>query len=156
MDNNKKIEEFLEAKLRGAGGYKPSGDFGRNLMVRIHEENVVAREEKKTNKLAKYIIGGFSSFVVGLTIILGLLSRSKSTVSAPGRFNIEPALDTSNNYINRFFGFISDMFGKAMDLLGLSSTPRAIELVAALLIAFVLFMIADKIFVRGRLRTNKL
>ena len=156
MDNKKKIEDFLEAKLRGAGGFTLPGDFSRNLMVKIQEENAQAREEMKTNKLAKYIIGGFSSFVIGLTIILGLLSGSKSTVSSPGRFNIEPAIDTSNNYINRFFGLISDMFAKVVSLLGLSNTSNTVELIAALVIAFVLFMIADRIFVRGRLRSNLL
>ena len=156
MNNNKKIDEFLDEKLRKAGGFTLPADFSKNLMVRINEESAQVREELKTNKLAKYILGGFSSFVIGLTILLGLLSGSKSQVTAPGRFNIEPTLETSNDYINRFFTFISDTFTKAVGLLGLSSSPHTVELIAALVIAFVLFMAADRIFIKGKLRTNKL
>ena len=157
MDNNKKIDEFIEAKLRSSGsGYSLSGDFGKNLMVRIREEHALARQEMRQNKLVKYFIGGFCSFVIGLTVLLGLLSGSKAPATSSGKFNIEPTIETSNNYLNRFFGYMGDVFNKAMELLGLTTSSRTVELVVALLIAFVLFMLADKIFVRGRLRTNKL
>ena len=157
MDNNKKIDEFIEAKLRSSGsGYSPAGDFNKNLMVRIREENTLALADLKQNKLAKYILGGFISFVIGFTVLLGYLSGSKAPATTSGRFNIEPTIETSNNYLNQFITGIENVFSKTMEYLGLSANTRTIEIIAGLLIAFALFMLADKFLVRGRLRTNKL
>ncbi len=152
--DNKRIEKFLETKLRNSESFAPSGSFNKTLMVRIIEENKMAMEEIKSNKLAKYIIGGFSSFVIALTVILGILSRGKTSVSTPNKFNIEPTIETSNSYFNQFLSAVQNVFSKAMEFLGLTSSSHTVEIVVGLLIALTLFMLADKFFVRGKLRSR--
>lgn len=154
MNNNKKIEEFLESKLRNAETHSVSGDFNKGLMFRIREENNLAKEESRTNRIAKYIIGMFSSLVVGFTILIGILSGSQPSTKTSASFSFEPTIETSNNYLNQFLTMIQDFFNKVLELLGLSYSSQTIGIIAGLIIAVSLFMLADRLFVKGKLKSR--
>jgi hypothetical protein len=153
MDNNKRIDKYLEDKLRGSEIHKTSGDFTKGLMFRISEENKLALEESKRDRIAKYVIGSFSSLVIIFTIIIGYLSGSQSSVKTSNSFSIEPTIETSNNYLNQFLTFISGIFNKTLELLGLSLSSQTAAIVVGSLIAVSLFLLADRVFIRSRLRS---
>jgi len=152
--DNKRIDKYLEDKLRGSEVHSTSGDFTRGLMFRIQEESSLAKEESKRDKLAKYIIGSFSALAIIFTIIIGILSGSNNTVKQTGNFSIEPTIETSNNYLSQFLSFMSGIFNKALELLGLSFSSQTFGIIVGLLIAITLFMLADRIFIRGKVRSR--
>lgn len=155
MNDQKKIEEYLDNRLRNARLVKPSEEFTSGLMFKIQEESKLAKEESKRDRIAKYIIGSFSSLVIVVTVIIGILSGSHPSSNVTKNFSIEPTIETSNNYLNQFFTFIQNIFSKVLDLLGLSFSSSSFGIVVGLLIAVTLFLLADKLLVRGKLKSRQ-
>ena len=123
------------------------------LIVRTEAEEAT-KEELKRDRIAKYIISAFCSMVVMITVAIGLLSGSQKSTSVSNNFSIEPALETSNNYLNQFFAFIQNIFSKVLDVFGLSYSPRSFEIILGLLLAISLFMLADRILIKGKLKSR--
>src|SRR5437762_4548659 len=105
-------------------------------MKRIAEEHKTAKEESKWDRLVKYIIGSFSFLLIGFTVTLGIISGTSSGVKSPSTgINFNPAVETSNNYLEQFFGFIESVFMSVLNFFGLSSSTRTFTVI--LLIAAV-------------------
>jgi len=154
MDDNKKIDNIIEGRLRRAETFKPSGNFTRGLMFKIIDENKLVLEESKQNRIAKYVIGSFSFFVIAFTIIIGIVSGSRPVTKTAGTFSIEPTIETSNNLLNQFLSYIQVFFNKILEILGLSISTQTVGIVVGLIIAISLFMLADKVFVKGKLKSR--
>ena len=123
-------------------------------MFKIIDENKLALVESKQNRIAKYIIGSFSFFVIVFTIIIGIVSGSRPELKPPGQFFDLPTIETSNNYLNQFLSYIQGFFNKVLEILGLSVSTQTVGIVVGLIIAISLFMLADKIFIRGKLKSR--
>ena len=154
MNNQKKIEDFIDDRLRRSGTSKPSVDFTSSLMLRIQEESRLAKEESKRDTIAKYIISVFCSLVVIGTIAIGILTGSKKSMSISKNFSIEPAIETSNNYFNQFLTLIQNFFSRVLDVFGLTYSPRSFEIILGLLLIISLFMLADRILVKSKLKSR--
>ena len=74
-DKNKYIDEILEAKLRKSKLSSATGDFTSHLMKRITAENKALLEERKSDRVVKYIIGSFSFLMLAFTFTLGFISE---------------------------------------------------------------------------------
>ena len=155
MDIQKrKIDEFIESKLRQAKPENTSSDFSRFVMKRVSSEYKSYVEEEKRDRVAKYIIGAFSSLMVVFTFILGYLAKSdiNSTVKSTG-INIEPTVETSNNIVLQFLGYIQNFFVNVLAMLGLTATPQTISMIVGLVLVVAFYFLADRYFLKGKLKS---
>ncbi len=155
QNTNRKIEEFIDEKLRGSRVTKTSGDFGVHLMKRIAEEHKSAKEESKWDRLVKYIIGSFGFLLIGFTVTLGLISGTSSDVKSPSTgINFSPAVETSNNYLERFLGFIESVFMGVLNFFGLSSNTRTFTVILLVAAVVGVFLLAERFVLKSRLRSS--
>jgi magnesium-transporting ATPase (P-type) len=155
MDLQKrKIEEFIESKLRQAKLENTSSDFSQFVMKRVSSEYKTYVEEEKRDRVAKYIIGAFSTLMVVFTFILGYLAKSdiNSSVQSTG-ISIEPTVETSNSFILQFLGYIQTFFVNVLGLLGLTATPQTISMIVGLVLVILFYFLADRVFLKGKLKS---
>lgn len=155
MANNKHIDDFIESKLRKSRTVSASGSFTSMLMEKIQAEGKLAIEETKRDKLAKYLIGGFSLLVLGLTVLIAYLSGShgRSTSETTG-IDISPALQSSNNIFGRFTDFIESVFIRALELVGLSASSKTIGIILTVIGIVCMFLLAERFLLRGKFRSS--
>ena len=155
QNTNRKIEEFIDEKLRSSQLSMTSGDFGVHLMKRLAEEQKTALEQRKGDKLVKYAIGSFSFLILGLTVSLGYLSGSTASANNTSRgINLGPAVETSNNYVERFIGFFQSVFVNILNFFGLSANPKTFTIIAVVLLVISVFLVAERFVLRGRFRSS--
>jgi len=160
-DTNRKIEEFIDEKLRGSRLTRTSDNFTQLLMKRAAAEHKSALEEGKWDRLVKYIIGSFSTGIIAFTIVLGFISGSSGSVSNKTRgIDIGPAVETSNNYLERFLSFIESGFLNVMNFIlnifGLSANSRTFTAILLVVLIISVFLVAERFILRGRLRSSGL
>lgn len=156
-NTNRKIDDFIDDKLRGSKLSFTSGDFKVHLMKRLAAEHKAAIEESKWDKLVKYIIGSFSFGIIALTVTLGILSGSSSGVTSQGTgVNFGPAVETSNNYLERFFGFFQNVFVGILNFLGFSARPKTFTILLIAVLVIAVFLAAERFVLRGRLRSSSI
>ena len=155
MRDNKHIDDFIENKLRKSPLVKTSGNFTAMLMEKIQAEGKLALEETKSDRIAKYIIGGVSSLIIGFTVLIAYLTGSKdtSTTDATG-IDISPALHSSNNYFERFTSFIESIFIKSLELVGLSASSKTVSITLTILGIVCMFLLAERYLIRGKLKSS--
>src|SRR3989304_6420134 len=82
MTNGKKrIDEFLEQKLRRSALVQTKSDFQGLLMQKVVLEHKKLTEENRKEKIVKYVLGSFSTFMIGFTIIIGYMSGKTESIS---------------------------------------------------------------------------
>jgi hypothetical protein len=155
MDFDKIFNTFLDNRLRRADVNKTSDNFTKLLMERVNNENKTAVEEIKTDRLAKYIIGGFSFLTFLAAIFAGLYSSSGSK-GKTGSISFEPTLQTSTNYFLSFYESISTFFVNLFGMLGLHVSMQTVIIIGGLILAFALFYAADRLLLRGKLVNKKI
>lgn len=155
MDIKKrKIEEFIDSKLRQAKLENTSSDFTGFVMKRVSSEYKSYVEEEKRDRVAKYIIGAFSALMVIFTFILGFLAKSDiSSAEQPTGISIEPTVETSNGIVMQFLGYIQNFFVNVLAMLGLTASPQTISLIAGLILVVVFYFLADRVFLKGKLKS---
>jgi uncharacterized membrane protein len=155
-DNNRKIEEYIDNALRRSSIYNTSANFTSVLMERVTAESKTAVEELKRDRIAKYIIGTFISLTLFVTVIIGYLSGGEvNSKIETSRVRIQPTIETSSDYVQQFVGYIKTFSMGILNYLGLSATPKALSILLSLLFVFALYLAADRIFLKGRLKTSR-
>ena len=151
---NRKIDDFIENKLKRASLARTSGDFTSHLMNKVQSEYKTAVEEAKRDRIAKYIIGIFCSLILVITIMVGYLAKSdvSSTIESTN-IKIEPTIVTSTNYFQQFITFIQNLFINILSFFGLTVSLQSVNIIAGLIVIFTLFLVADRIFLKGKLRS---
>lgn len=155
MDIKKrKIEEFIDSKLRQTKLENTSSDFTGFVMKRVNSEYKFYVEEEKRDRVAKYIIGAFSALMVIFTFILGFLAKSDiSSAEQSTGISIEPTVETSNNIIMQFLGYIQNFFVNVLAMFGLTATPQTISLIVGFILIVVFYFLADRVFLKGKLKS---
>jgi hypothetical protein len=155
MANNRKIEEYIENNLRRSSLIQTSEGFTNRLMQKVTAENRSAVEEIKRERIAKYIITFFISMTLGVTVIIGYLTGGEVNSKIEStNVRIEPTIETSSGYIHQFVNFIASSSVSVLHFLGLTATPKTLNIILYLLGVFILYIIADRIFIRGRLKSS--
>jgi hypothetical protein len=155
QNSNRKIEQFIDEKLRGSRINRTSDNFTALLMKRAAAEHKSALEESKWDRLVKYIIGSFSLLIIGSTIVLGFISGSSSNVNNPSRgIDISPAVETSNNFLDRFLGLIQSAFVNVLNFLGFTTGSKSITIIFLVVVAALVFLLAERFVLRNRLRSS--
>ena len=151
---DRKIDRFIESKLRQGKLETPSAGFTQFVMKRAGSEYKSSAAEEKRDRAAKYIIGIFSALMVGFTVFMGYIAKSElsSTVRSTG-VSIEPTVQTSNNFIQNFLAYIQSFFLNLLDLLGFSATPQSVIIIIGLILVLAFYLLADRIFLKGKLKS---
>ncbi|MGH2574603.1 MAG: hypothetical protein ACRDFC_02775 [Ignavibacteria bacterium] len=155
MTNGSRIDKYIERKLSESKTARTSENFTRLLMENVNAEYKLALQENKWNRAAKFIMGfiGSFTFVVLSLSVYFYVKSSKSTPELYGEsFSIDPSPDTGINFFEQFILFIQSIPIKAFNLLGLSASPQAINIILFLLVLASIYWLADKIFVKHKLR----
>lgn len=155
MDIKKrKIEEFINSKLRQAKLENTSSDFNSFVMKRVSSEYKSYVEEEKRDRVAKYIIGAFSTLMVIFTFILGFLAKSDINSAAQSTgISIEPTVETSNGIVMQFLSYIQNFFVNVLAMLGLTATPQTVSLIIGFILVVVFYFLADRVFLKGKLKS---
>ena len=155
-DIKRNIDRFLDEKLRSSGVSGTSDAFGGFLMNRIADENKKILAENKSDRIVKYMIGSFTALLIGITVLMGLLSGSSSSVhsSRETAVNFSPAIESSNNYLERFISFVQNIFAGLLNLLGISASSKSFSIILMVVAVVMLFLAADKFLMRGKLRSQ--
>ena len=150
----RKINDFIENKLRQAKLENTAPGFTQFVMKRAGTEYKSFAAEEKQDRLAKYIIGIFSTLMVVFTVFMGYIAKSdlSSKVKSTG-VSIEPTVETSNNFLQNIPLYVQAFFMKVLGLFGLSLSPQSASIIGGLVLAALLYFIADRIFLRGKLKS---
>jgi len=155
-DKNKYIEEFIDNKLRKSSLKKTSSDFTKLLMQRVHSENKSVLEETKRDRIAKYVIASFSTFIIAFTIVIGYLSGSKGSVSPDTQtgVNIDSTIESSSGFLHQFLYYIQSFFLKALEFLGVSISPNTLLITMVVIFVVGVFLLGERIFIRSRYKSS--
>ncbi len=151
---DRKINELIESKLRKSRQADASDDFTSFVMKRVKSEYSSFAAEARRDRIAKYIIGAFSSLVLIFTIVIGFIAKSEvsSEVESTG-IRIEPTVETSNNIVQQFLSYISTFFENVLGFFGLSATVQNLSIIIGLILIVVFYFLADRVLLKGRLRS---
>jgi hypothetical protein len=154
VPENRKIDDFIERRLRQAPLSKTSSDFTSHLMKRMQSEYESALAEARSDRIAKYIIGVFCSLILIVTVILSYAAKSSvSSAIESTNIKIEPTIETSTNYFQQFLSFIQNFSADVFAFFGFSVSPQTVSIFAGLFVVFTLFFLADRILLKGKLRS---
>jgi hypothetical protein len=154
VPENRKIDDFIESRLRQAALSKTSSDFTSHLMKRMQAEYRSSLEEVRRDRIAKYIVGSFCSLIIIVTVIIGYFAKTdvSSTVES-ANIKIEPTIENSANYFQQLLSFIQNFSVDVLGFFGLSISPHTINVFAGLLVVLTLFFLADKAIFKDKLRS---
>jgi hypothetical protein len=152
---DKQTDQFIENKLRKSALKKTSGDFTKMLMERVRTENKAVLEETKRDRIAKYVIGSFSTFIIGFTILIGYMG-SKNSVSTNREtgVNLDSTFETSNNFLQQFLSYIQSFFLQVLEFFGVSVNPKTMLIAMVVILVVAVFFIGERIFIRGKLKSG--
>lgn len=153
---NKKIEEFLENKIRNSSAaVKTSDDFTELLMKRINAENNLIADEVKNDKIARNIIISFVSLIV---IMIGLIAFSSkgsdADVTNSNTIKVQPAVQTSNEMITQVLLFFKNIFFEVFNYLGINFSMNTLLILLIVIGVIAVFMLVEKLLVRSKLKSS--
>ncbi|MCI0449917.1 MAG: hypothetical protein L0Y79_09055 [Chlorobi bacterium] len=155
-DKNKYIEEFIDNKLKKSFLKKTSGNFTKLLMERVHAENKSVLEETKRDRIAKYVIASFSTFIIAFTVAIGYLSGTKGSVptnSGTG-VNIDSTIESSSGFFQQFLYYIQSFFVKTLEFLGVSISPNTLLITMVVIFVVGVFLLGERIFIRSKYKSS--
>ena len=142
-EGRKNIESYLDDKLSQTLQSQTSSDFTYELIKRVKIENEFAKEDVKTSRIAKYVVGGFifllTAFVVMFTILVNTNEDSKDV----GLFN---------SIVEKFSDSIESLSVIVADTLGIAFTFQTGIIFLLVMVCVFLFYFADKIIFRKSLK----
>lgn len=153
-DKNKFIEEIIETRLRKSSLKQPSGDFTSHLMKRITAENKALMEQRKSDRIVKYIIGSFSFLMLAFTVTLGMLSK---TASVTGEESTGIAFDTvqrSNSWLETMVFYIQGFFADALSFFGVTLSSGTINIMLVVILVAVIYILGERLFIRSKLKQS--
>jgi hypothetical protein len=151
-DKDKIIDEALEARLRKSRSYKASGDFTQHLMKRIMAENKALQEERKSDRVVKYIIGSFSFLMLAFTFLLGYISKSASGSESTGE--VFETVQRSNSLLSSMVYYVQVFFRNVLEFFGVSLSSSSINIILVVLLVAVIYLVGERLLLRGKLRSG--
>ena len=153
-EKSKYIDDITDSRLRTSRLSKTSGDFTKHLMQRISAENKALVEERKSERIVKYVIGSFSMLIIGFTVMLGILSGA-SRQSADETAGISfSTVQTSNSLIEQLLFYIQSFFLKALNFFGISLDSGTLNIILIIALLVAVFMAGERLFTRGKLKSS--
>ena len=153
-DKNKILDEAIEAGLRKCRSFKASGDFTQHLMKRIAAENKSILEERRSDRIVKYVIGTFSFLMLGFTFMLGMMSKSASVSTDDSGGLAFNTMRRSNSILETMVSYIQEMFTSVLSFFGLSLSSGSINIILVVVLVAIVYLVGERLFLRGKLKSS--
>lgn len=153
-DKNKILDEAIESGLRKSRSYRASGDFTAHLMKRIAAENKSILEERKSDRIVKYVIGSFSFLMLGFTFLLGMMSKTASVNSDDTGGLAFNTMQRSNSILETMISYIQGAFTSLLSFFGLSLSSGSINIILVVVLVAIVYLVGERLFLRGKLKSS--
>ncbi len=138
-NQNRDLNSFLDDNIKQSLKLNVSDGFTFEMMKRVELEKEFEKEDVKTHRMAKYIIGGFVSLMVAFVLMFSMFLSSNEESRDAGFVN--SIIDKFSDSIEAISVFTATNLGFAFDI--------QTGVVLMLLMVFVfLFSFADRIIFR--------
>lgn len=134
-ENSKNIETYLDEKFRNSLKNNTSDDFTLELMKRVALQNEFVKEDKKTDKVVKFAIGGFIAVLAFVTIALGMVLKTGTESNEVSYFNI---------VIDKISGAIENLSVLTMENLGFTFNLQSALIILVVMACVFIYSFADK------------
>ncbi|MEO8515089.1 MAG: hypothetical protein ABI543_16145 [Ignavibacteria bacterium] len=153
-DKNKYIDEVLDAKLRKSKLSAATGDFTSHLMNRITAENKALMEERKSDRVVKYVIGSFSFVMLAFTFALGFISKNAAVNSDESTGIAFDTMQRSNSILDTMIYYIQSFFTNVLSFFGVSLSSSSINIILVVILVAAVYLIGERLFLRGKLKSS--
>ena len=143
-NKNRNFDSFLDNKIKYSLEDHTSQDFTYEMMKRVQLAKEFEKEDVKTSRVAKYIIGGFVSLLVVFLILFAVVLNANQESKDASLFN--GVIDRFSDSIEAISIFTTENLGFAFDF------QTGIVLLLAMACIF-LFSFADRIFFKKGLKS---
>lgn len=138
-NQNRDFNSFLDENIKRSLELNTSDGFTFEMMKRVELEKEFEKEDVKTYRMAKYIIGGFVSLMIAFVLMFSLFINNNNESKDAGIVN--SIIDKFSGSIEAISVFTATNLGFAFDI--------QTGVVLMLLMVFVfLFSFADRIIFR--------
>ena len=135
-EGNKNIDYILDEKIRNSLSAVTSSDFTFELMKRVELEKEFATQDKKTDKLVKYLTGGIISLMIAVTLVISMFLKT-------GKEGNE--ISYLSSIIDKFSGVVEYISVMAAENLGIAFDYKSGIVVLLVMACIFIFTFADKI-----------
>jgi len=149
--SNRKIDDFLDQKLRRVPVIQPKDDFSKILMQKVITEHKRLTEETKKERIVKFVLGFFSTFMIGFTVVIGYL-YGKSDVITSGS---EVTVERSNSMAGKLVTAIQSVFLSVLNFFGVSISPTTLNIALIILLVIGVYLLGERLFLRGKYKSVK-
>ena len=153
-EKNKYIDEIIDAKLRKSSLSTASGDFTSHLMKRITAENKALMEEKKSDRVVKYIIGSFSFMMLAFTFAIGFMSKSAGVNTDETTGVAFDTMQRSSSWLETMVYYIQGFFTNVLSFFGLSLSSSSINIILVVILVAVIYLVGEHLFLRGKMKQS--
>lgn len=153
-DKNKYIDEIIDAKLRKSSISLPSGDFTSHLMNRITAENKALLEERKSDRVVKYIIGSFSFLMLAFTFTLGFLSKNTVVNSGETSGLAFDTVQRSNSWLESMVYYIQGFFAEVLSIFGVTLSSGSINIILVVILVALVYLVGERLFLRSKMKQS--
>lgn len=153
-DKNKYIDDIIDAKLRKSSVSIPSGDFTSHLMKRITAENKALMEERKSDRVVKYIIGSFSFLMLAFTFTLGILSKNASVKTEDSSGLAFDTVQRSNSWIESMVFYIQGFFAEVLSFFGVTLSSGSINIILVVILVALVYLVGERLFLRSKMKQS--
>jgi hypothetical protein len=153
-DKNKYIDEIVDAKLRKSSLKDTSGDFTKHLMNRIIAENKALMEERKSDRVVKYIIGSFSFLMLAFTFTLGFLAKTSSVSKEETGSVAFDTVQRSNSFLETMVYYIQTFFTNILSFFGVSLSSASINIILIVALIAIVYIAGERLFIRSKLKQS--
>ena len=149
MTNGKKrIDEFLDQKLSRSALVQPKSDFQKLLMQKVVLEHKKLTEENRKEKIVKYVLGSFSTFMIGFTVVIGYISSKAESITTG------TTVERSNTIVGRLVYAIQTLFIEMLNFFGVSISSTTVTVALIILLVIGVFLMGERLFLRGKYRSS--
>jgi hypothetical protein len=140
-NQNKNFDSFLDDKITNSLEDHTSQDFIIEMMKRVQLAEEFEKEDVKTSKIAKYVIGGFVSFLSVFIVLFTFVVNTNKDSNDVGYFN---------NMVDKFSDTIETISIFTTENLGFSFDFQTGLIILVVMACVFLFTVADRvIFKKG-------
>ena len=149
MTNGKKrIDEFLEQKLRRSALVQTKSDFQGLLIQKVVSEHKKLTEENRKEKIVKYVLGSFSTFMIGFTIIIGYMSGKTESISTG------TTVERSSTLVGRLVYAVQTLFLEVLNFFGVSISSTTVTVALIIFLVIGVFLMGERLFLRGKYKSS--
>ncbi len=153
-DKNKYIDEIIDAKLRKSSLKDTSGDFTQHLMKRIIAENKALAEERKGDRIVKYVIGSFSFLMIAFTFTLGFIARSSRVSNEESGSIAFDTMQRSNSILETLVYYVESFFSNVLSFFGVSLSSGSVNIILVVALVALVYFIGERLIMKSRLKQS--